>query len=878
MLSSLRFLSLCILVVAPLAHSQSISPVSPAYIPLVLRSPYLNAWTQGGELTRSWPTFWNQRNLGWAGYIRVDGVTYQWLGNHNPPFNATTVLNTQITPTQTIYTLQAGSMSLNLTFLSPITLSDPVKQSFPFAYVSLDAVALDGQSHNVQVYSDIDAEWTSGQRNATAIWSTNQTSSSVFHQAQLQSPAAFQEITDQAQDATTYFASPSSANLSSTIGAYLDVRQQFGDTGSLPNPTSNTSGIIDSPFVVYAFASDLGNITQTAQSVIWAVGNVRNPAIAYTTGSGTVQNRAPYFVSEYSDIPSAIDAFLSDFNNAKQHSDALDAQILNDTTAISSDYSNLVSLAMRQAIGSTELTIGNGTDGKWNTSDVMLFMKDVGTSGRVNPVETLYASLPLWLYLNATYAGALLSPLLQYQDSPAYTQPFAAQDLGTSYPLAPGNNQAHTQGIEQSGNMLIMSLAHARISGDGSLVARYYPLLKRWADYLVQTIPDPSQQSNADMETQVNMTNLIVKGLVGIQAMSEISKALGNSVDALTYSTNTTVLSVALNMSGISTEGGHMLATYGNQESWTLPYNLFADRLLQTGIMSDAFYASQTQFLGDLLAASSKVSPFGLPVDTTAVSQANAAWTALTAAIVTNSSVRDGLFAPIWTHATANGSAFPLSDIYKLDSSGALVSGRSSPAMGALFAPLILRLLSEPQPPPPTATKKKASIVGPVVGAVLGGKALIAGLVFLVVYLRRRRRLRVAGKTIIVEPESLPSTRSQSPDPNHSTATTAVNPSDSSFGLVVPSMKARIAMQEGLYIKHNATPLASGPSSNASTSNPAGSVDPPSVAESSQVDLHGLRTELQNQTAMIEHLRNAVREMEAEMNEAPPSYSHLGAQ
>lgn len=58
--------------------------------------------------------------------------------------------------------------------------------------------------------------------------------------------------------------------------------------------------------MVYALANDLGNITQTAQSVVWAVGNVRNPAIAYTTGSVTVQTRAPYFVSEYSDVPSAV--------------------------------------------------------------------------------------------------------------------------------------------------------------------------------------------------------------------------------------------------------------------------------------------------------------------------------------------------------------------------------------------------------------------------------------------------------------------------------------------------------------------------------------------------------------------------------------------
>ena len=31
-------------------------------------------------------------------------------------------------------------------------------------------------------------------------------------------------------------------------------------------------------------------------------------------------------------------------------------------------------------MGGTELTVGKGSDGQWNMSDVKLFMKDVGTS------------------------------------------------------------------------------------------------------------------------------------------------------------------------------------------------------------------------------------------------------------------------------------------------------------------------------------------------------------------------------------------------------------------------------------------------------------------------------------------------------------------
>src|SRR6266542_4277033 len=49
---------------------------------------------------------------------------------------------------------------------------------------------------------------------------------------------------------------------------------------------------------------------------------------------------------------------------------------------------------------------------------------------RVNPVEIIYASFPAFLYLNATLAGRLLEPLLEFQSSSLYSLAYAAPDLG----------------------------------------------------------------------------------------------------------------------------------------------------------------------------------------------------------------------------------------------------------------------------------------------------------------------------------------------------------------------------------------------------------------------------------------------------------------
>lgn len=59
------------------------------------------------------------------GFIRVDGSTYRVLGNNYDMSGAVgatgcNVTYTEVTPTRTIQTVQAGPINVTLTFLSPI--------------------------------------------------------------------------------------------------------------------------------------------------------------------------------------------------------------------------------------------------------------------------------------------------------------------------------------------------------------------------------------------------------------------------------------------------------------------------------------------------------------------------------------------------------------------------------------------------------------------------------------------------------------------------------------------------------------------------------------------------------------------------------------
>jgi hypothetical protein len=79
-----------------------------------------------------------------------------------------------------------------------------------------------------------------------------------------------------------------------------------------------------------------------------------------------------------SDILVQIVDFLNNFSNASSGAQQLDKKILQDAASVSNALKDLVSLAIAQVYGSTQLTIGTDASGNVNKSDVMMFMKNIG--------------------------------------------------------------------------------------------------------------------------------------------------------------------------------------------------------------------------------------------------------------------------------------------------------------------------------------------------------------------------------------------------------------------------------------------------------------------------------------------------------------------
>ncbi|KAF7314830.1 hypothetical protein MKEN_00957400 [Mycena kentingensis (nom. inval.)] len=718
----------------------------PPALPLAVRTPTFNVWVDTRDNRNpafTWPKFWNDDHiLGWAGYIRVDGTAYHWLGAG--PGNGTRFRGATITPTRTIFSMEAGPVSLNVTFLSPIEPDDLARGSLPFSYVYVEGGRTDGKNHTIQLYSDTTAEWLSiGVRTQTPIrWQSQETENAAYLEFQLVSPSS--TFGDIAEDGTAIYATAVNApGRQSLIATARQLRNAVTSNETTLELTSDllpaTQGFVqqtDGAFPLLGHYIDLGNVS-TIPTTAWVVGLARDPVVTF---QGVA--RHAYYRSRWKTLPDAVDAFVADFPAAKQRALALDERILADANAISADYADLVSLGLRQALAGLEITVPQLSDGSYNTSDVLVFLKDTGYSQRVNPTETMYALMPALLYLNGTLLGQLLEPMFRVQRTDAY----AAPDLGTPYPRVSGNVLKNDGvGVEHSANMIIMVLAHARATGDGSLISRYYTTLKAWAEYLSDQALSPSQQS-ADATTSVlgqasgGLTNLGVKGIVGVAAMAEISKVVGDVGAAESF--RTSVANLTQVWTTRSLFSGSLAWEYNKPGSSGLMYNLFADRLLQLGVFSDEVYKAQD--------ATASFSEYGMALSTGSNSMTRSDWTMFSAAAAASNSTRDKLISGVLARAMLNSVNGTFANLYGVQTGqGVSVAqnGFASPAQGAILSLLSLSLpnrtiiaAGDSATPGIPAPNHKNTMPAIISGIVVGSTILLVLGVFGACFLLRARR------------------------------------------------------------------------------------------------------------------------------------------
>lgn len=109
----------------------------------------------------------------------------------------------------------------------------------------------------------------------------------------------------------------------------------------------------------------------------------------------------------------------------------------------------------------------------------------------------------------------------------------------------------------ETSNMLIMTLAYSQISGNGTFIDRHYNMLREWGYYLGNNSLLPTNQYVMSLKALIyqlltfyrlwsdairqgissinNQSNIALKGIIGIAAMSELASIAGRNDDSLSF-------------------------------------------------------------------------------------------------------------------------------------------------------------------------------------------------------------------------------------------------------------------------------------------------------------------------------------------------------
>src|SRR6185312_12182391 len=139
----------------------------------------------------------------------------------------------------------------------------------------------------------------------------------------------------------------------------------------------------------------------------------------------------------------------------------------------------------------------------------------------------------------------------------------------------------------------------------------HYKILKQWADYEVENGLDPALQNQTDDFTGFikSSANLALKAIIGVGAMGQIAEYAGNRAEAAQYRNVSRDMISKWARLAQSKTGPHLVLAYGQDDTWSLKYNAFPDKVLGLNLVPQSVLKEEAHYY------LAHLNPFGVPLD-----------------------------------------------------------------------------------------------------------------------------------------------------------------------------------------------------------------------------------------------------------------------
>jgi hypothetical protein len=637
------------------APAHSAEPLRPPAVPLVTHDPYFSVWSMNDKLTDDWTKHWTGATQGLCGLVRIDGKPYRYLGPAPKEVPAVQQLSLEVTPTRTLYQMEAGGMRLTLTFTSPLLVDDLEVLSRPVTYLTWEAKSTDDKPHSVSVYLDVAAQITVNTPDQPVLWSRYKVGDLSVLRAGSKDQSVLSRSGDNLRIDWGYFylAVPHQGTGETVLASDRAAREAFTQSGQLPDADDlRMPRPANDAWPVLACTFDLEKVTATPVA--------RHVLLAYDDGFSIEyfhRKLRPYWRRKGMEVEELLRNVACEYATLTRRCQDFDRELTEDLRKSGGEpYARLATLAYRQCIAAHKLVADfDGTP--------LLFSKENFSNGCIDTVDVTYPSSPFFLLLNPQLLKAQLVPVMDYARSVRWPHAFAPHDLGT-YPLA--NGQVYGGGekteqdqmpVEECGNMLLMVAALARAEGNPDFAVKYWPVLTKWAQYLRDKGLDPEHQLCTDdfAGHLAHNTNLSLKAILALGGYAQLCDQAGKKEEAVSY--RKAAQEMADKWVRMADDGDHYRLAFDKPDTWSQKYNLVWDKLLGLNL----FPATVAQ--KEIAYYKAKQNEFGLPLDNRST-YTKLDWIVWTATLADSREDFEALIAPVYRFIQQSPSRVPLTDWY----------------------------------------------------------------------------------------------------------------------------------------------------------------------------------------------------------------------
>jgi len=617
----------------------------PPAVPLVACDPYFSIWSRADRLTDTDTTHWTGKPHRLGGVVRIDGKSFRIMGMENPNIPELAQTGLWVLPTRTIYTFKGAGIVLKLTFMTPALPDDIDLLSRPVTYVTHTVRSIDDKKHHVSFQFSASAELTVNYGHQEVIVNHESVDGmSVIKAGSIEQPVLAKSGDDIRIDwGYLYLAAPASPSVSSKIL----LQGKESDKRSAQGPGDSLSIALD---------VDLGKVGAKPVSSWLMLVYDDLYSIQYMK-----KNLRPYWRRNGWEAVDLLKASAKEYKSLKKRCEAFDAELMSDLKKAGGElYARIAALAYRQCFaGGKFVADANGQP--------LQFSKENHSNGCLGTADVFYPMSPQFLLFGPTLVKSFLAPFMAYAASERWKFPFAPHDLG-QYPHANGQRYGggerseHNQmPVEESGNLLILMCAVAKMEGNADFAGLYWAKLEQWAEYLKSKGYDPENQLCTDdfAGHSAHNVNLSAKAICGLGAFSKLCALRGETKKAKKY--KTVAKDFAKHWMKEARDHGHYRLAFDKPGTWSQKYNLVWDRILGLDLFPDSVARDEMKYY------KKKQLKYGLPLDNRNT-YTKLDWVLWSATLTQNRSDFETLVDPVYKFLNETPDRIPMTDWYFTDS------------------------------------------------------------------------------------------------------------------------------------------------------------------------------------------------------------------